>query len=144
MLYKSMQVKEIPVLFSATVAAGAHTIYKAEITGNGQVKHFRARFAVGENGTLQLRPYVINNGNITINLCDFAENGNNYISGDDENFDFDCYVPVETHAVLCLEVNNTGAYASRLDCAIVVQYEDFIEEETIIGYEGSNLRKRRK
>lgn len=116
-------------------------IFSSELTGNGQIKRFRARFACGENGTLHINPYVILNGNITVNLCDFAKEGENYISGDNEDFTFECYVPIETHAVLYVEAENVGEYASMLDVAIVVQYEDFIEEETIVGYEGINLRR---
>lgn len=116
-------------------------IFSAELTGNGQIKRFHARFACGENGTLHINPYVILNGNITVNLCDFAKEGENYISGDNEDFTFECYVPIETHAMLYVEAENVGEYASMLDVAIVVQYEDFIEEETIVGYEGINLRR---
>lgn len=116
----------------------------SELTGNGQIKRFHARFACGENGTLHLNPYVILNGNITINLCDFAKGSDNYISGDNEDFTFECYVPVETHAVVCLDVENVGEYPSIVDAAVVVQYEDFIEEESIVGYEGINLGRKRR
>ena len=119
-------------------------VFSSELTGNGQIKRFHARFACGENGTLHLSPYVILNGNITVNLCDFAKEGENYISGDNEDFTFECYVPIETHAMLYVEAENTGDYASILDVAIVVQYEDFIEEETIVGYEGINLGRKRR
>lgn len=112
-----------------------------ELTGNGQIKRFHARFACGENGTLHLNPYVILNGNITIKLCDFAKGGDDYIAGDNEEISFDCYVPVETHALACLDVENVGEYPSIVDAAIVVQYEDFIEPESIVGYEGINLRR---
>lgn len=119
-------------------------IFSAELTGNGQIKRFHARFACGENGTLHINPYVILNGNITVNLCDFAKEGESYISGDNEDFTFECYVPIETHAMLYVEAENVGEYASMLDVAIVVQYEDFIEEESIVGYEGRNLGRGRR
>lgn len=119
-------------------------VFSAELTGNGQIKRFHARFACGENGTLHINPYVILNGNITVNLCDFAKEGENYISGDNEDFTFECYVPIETHAMLYVEAENVGEYQSMLDVAIVVQYEDFIEEESIVGYEGVNLGRKRR
>ena len=131
------------------IRTGAETIYtsgfkryEAELTGNGQIKRFHARFACGENGTLHLNPYVILNGNITIKLCDFAKGGDDYIAGDNEEISFDCYVPVETHALACLDVENVGEYPSIVDAAIVVQYEDFIEPESIVGYEGINLKRK--
>ena len=117
-------------------------VFAAEITGNGQVKRFHCRFALGENGTLHIKPYVILNGNIRVDLCAFASNGDNYISGDNEEIAFDCYVPVETHAVAYVEAENVGEYESILDAAMVVQYEDFVEPESIVGYEGINLNRR--
>ena len=118
-------------------------ILSADFTGNGQVNHFRARFACGENGTLHLRPYVILNGNIRVNLCNFAKGGDQYIAGDNEEIEFDCYVPIETHATAYVEAENTGEYPSLVDAAMTVQYEDFIESESIVGYEGVNLRRGR-
>lgn len=116
--------------------------FMAELTGNGQIKRFHCRFALGENGTLHIKPYVILNGNIRVDLCAFASNGDNYISGDNEEIAFDCYVPVETHAVAYVEAENVGEYESILDAAMVVQYEDYIEPESIVGYEGINLNRR--
>ena len=117
-------------------------IFEAELTGNGQIKRFHCRFALGENGTLHVNPYIILNGNIRVDLCNFASNGDNYLAGDNEEIAFDCYVPIETHAMAYVECENAGDYESILDAAIVVQYEDFIEPESIVGYEGVNLRKR--
>ena len=117
-------------------------VFFAELTGNGQIKRFHCRFALGENGTLHIKPYVILNGNIRVDLCAFASNGDDYISGDNEEIAFDCYVPVETHAVAYVEAENVGEYESILDAAMVVQYEDYIEPESIIGYEGINLNRR--
>ena len=117
-------------------------VFAAELTGNGQIKRFHCRFALGENGTLHIKPYVILNGNIRIDLCAFASNGDNYISGDNEEITFDCYVPIETHAVAYVEAENVGEYESILDAAMVVQYEDYIESESIVGYEGINLNRR--
>jgi len=119
-------------------------IFSADLTGNGQINHFRARFACGENGTLHLRPYVILNGNIRVNLCNFAQGGDQYIAGDNEEIEFDCYVPIETHATAYVEAENTGEYPSLVDAAMTVQYEDFIESESIVGYEGVNLRRGRR
>ena len=125
-----------------TVYGGGKKIFSADLTGNGQIKRFHCRFALGENGTLHIKPYVILNGNIRVDLCAFASNGDNYISGDNEEIAFDCFVPVETHAIAYVEAENVGDYDSILDAAMVVQYEDFIEPESIVGYEGINLNRR--
>lgn len=119
-------------------------LFSADLTGNGQINRFYARFACGENGTLHLKPYVILNGNIRVDLCNFAQGGDQYIAGDNEEIGFDCYVPIETHAVAYVEAENTGEYPSLVDAAMTVQYEDFIESESIVGYEGVNLRRGRR
>ena len=145
--YLCVAVKEavnIHVNIGSTVTEPGKKIFSADLTGNGQINHFRARFACGENGTLHLRPYVILNGNIRVNLCNFAAGGDQYIAGDNEEIEFDCYVPIETHAVAYVEAENTGGYPSLVDAAMTVQYEDFIESESIVGYEGVNLRRGRR
>lgn len=131
-------------LYFAGASTPSAKILSADLTGNGQINHFRARFACGENGTLHLKPYVILNGNIRIDLCNFAQGGDQYIAGDNEEIEFDCYVPIETHAVAYVEAENTGEYPSLVDAAMTVQYEDFIESESIVGYEGVNLRRGRR
>ena len=144
------QIKEIPIIFRGTIdgatpgeeAVNTKKIFSADLTGNGQINRFYARFACGENGTLHLKPYVILNGNIRVDLCNFAQGGDQYIAGDNETISFDCFVPVETHAVAYVEAENVGEYPSVIDAAMVVQYEDFIEGESIVGYEGINLRRR--
>lgn len=149
--YSYLYLRELPTTdnVSLTVWAGdpeesgtdGKKLFSADLTGNGQIKRFHCRFALGENGTLHIRPYIILNGNIRVDLCAFASNGDNYISGDNEEIAFDCYVPVETHAIAYVEAENVGEYESILDAAMVVQYEDYIEPESIIGYEGINLRR---
>ena len=133
--------------FIGTIGGGdpvpATKTMQFELTGNGSINRFYVRFAVGENGTLHINPYVILNGNIRVDLCNFADGGFKYINGDDETISFDCYVPVETHALACIDVENVGEYPSIIDAAMVVQYEDFIEPESIVGYEGINLRRGR-
>ena len=127
-----------------TIYGGGEKIFSADLTGNGQINRFYARFACGENGTLHLKPYVILNGNIRVDLCNFAHGGDQYIAGDNETISFDCFVPVETHAVAYVEAENVGEYPSIIDAAMTVQYEDFVESESIVGYEGVNLRRGRR
>lgn len=134
-------------IYDASVEPGSEPttkIFSADLTGNGQINRFYARFACGENGTLHLKPYVILNGNIRVDLCNFAQGGDQYIAGDNEEIEFDCYVPVETHATAYVEAENVGEYPSLVDAAMTVQYEDFIESESIVGYEGVNLRRGRR
>lgn len=128
----------------STPGSTTKKMFSADITGNGQINGFYARFACGENGTLHLKPYVILNGNIRVDLCNFAQGGDQYLAGDNETISFDCFVPVETHAVAYVEAENVGGYPSIVDAAMTVQYEDFIESESIVGYEGVNLRRGRR
>ena len=143
--FKESGEKHIQIWTESPQGGGpANKIFSADLTGNGQINRFYARFACGENGTLHLKPYVILNGNIRVDLCNFAQGGDQYIAGDNETISFDCFVPVETHAVAYVEAENVGEYPSVIDAAMTVQYEDFIESESIVGYEGVNLRRGRR
>ena len=143
-IWTEKDIKRLAIWLYDTPFEANRVLFSCDLTGNGQINHFRARFACGENGTLHLRPYVILNGNIRVDLCNFAAGGDQYIAGDNETISFDCFVPVETHAVAYVEAENVGEYPSVIDAAMTVQYEDFIESESIVGYEGVNLRRGRR
>ena len=139
MNFTGSQIKNEPIVFADSLAAGTSKTYKKELTGNGHISKVTVTFAVGENGTLHIRPYVILNGNILQELINYG--GNRYIAGDSEKFELECFQPIETHAVLYVEADNQGAAASMVDVIVNVNYEDYIQEASVIGYEGRNLRR---
>lgn len=130
---------DTPIVFSDTLSANTKKTYSAELTGNGRIKQINITFATGENGTLHLTPYVIWNGNIRKDLLNYADGADKYIAGDGVNFKFDSYVPIETHAKLCLDADNTGTGASYVDMVVIVEYEDISKPKTIIGSKGGSF-----
>ena len=128
-----------PVIFSDSLAAGAKKTYKAQLTGNGQIKKLIINFATGENGTLHLTPYVLWNGNIRKDLLNYADGAARYISGDGVTYELDDFTPIESNCYLCVDADNTGVGASMVNVVAILAYEDYIVERTIIGSKGGNL-----
>ena len=122
-----------PVLFRKTIAAGDKGCMEAELAAHGVVKRVRVRFAAGENGTLHVRPQAIIPQEIAIDLLQYAEGGDKYISGDDETYEVDCKVEIENHAKIRVWYDNTGSAASFLDVDVEVEYFAIVEPENIIG-----------
>jgi len=121
-----------PYLFQGALAANTSAVYEKELFQSGTISNLHIKFAAGENGTLHIRPMVIQNGEIPIDLINYEENLNQYVSGDDEHFDFKCFMPVENGTKIRLVCDNTGAYASFIDVAIVVDYIDNVREYSVI------------
>lgn len=137
MNFTGSQIKREPIVFDDSIAAGAKTTYERELTGNGSITKVVVNFPTGTNGLLRVRPYVILNGNITQELINYG--AAHYLSGDSEKLELDCFQPIETHAKLCVEVDNQRSGVSILDCIVIVEYEDYIKETSIVGFNGRNL-----
>lgn len=134
----SAVVNDTPIIFGDTLAAGAKKTYKSKLTGNGHIKKVKITFATGENCTLQIRPYVIWNGEIIKDLLHYADGAGNYIVGDGVTYDLDDYTPIEANCMLCVDAYNSGVGSSLVDVVIIVEYEDRMIERTIIGSKGGN------
>lgn len=107
------------------------------LTSHGEVTKVKARFASGEAGTLHVRPVVILNGEIEIDLFEYADGGLQYINGDDEIVESDVRYEIENKAKLRVYYENTSTDAlsadSMLNVDIGVTYYQVIEEENVIG-----------
>lgn len=123
-----------PYIFRKAVPAGESGTMEIELTGHGYVTEVTVNFASGENGTLHLRPYVMENGEITQELLRYA--GDPYISGDDCQYKLPCYQEIENHAKLRVWYENTasaGTDDSQIMVDIIVQYDGYIEPKNVIG-----------
>ncbi len=106
------------------------------LTGHGYVTKCMINFAVGENGTLHLRPYVMHPGELLNDLIKYPPEGDQYISGDGNTYELACYQEVENHTELRVWYENTGApdtADSQLIVDIIVQYDAIIEPRNVIG-----------
>lgn len=121
-----------PYVFQGGLAAGTAATYESELTAPGTITDIHIKFAAGENGTLHIRPMVIQNGEIPIDLVSYGPGLNQFVSGDDEQFNFKCFMPVENGTKIRINADNTGAYLSFVDVAVIVEYADTIREYSII------------
>lgn len=119
-----------PCVFRKTITAGASGVVDMILTGHGFVTLVNIRFAAGENGTLQLRPYVVLPGEIVQDLLRYAADA--YITGDDENLKLACYQEIEGNAILRIAYNNTGAGSSQLAVDVSVNYDGYSAPKNII------------
>jgi hypothetical protein len=123
-----------PYIFRKSVPAGEKGVLEIELTSHGYVTEVDIIFAAGENGTLQLRPYVIHPGELVNELLKYA--GNNYISGDDCEYKLPCFQEVENHSMLRLAYENTGVAGtadSQIMVNIIVRYDSYVEPRNVIG-----------
>ena len=120
-----------PYIFRRSIPGGEKGVEKIELTGHGTVISCSVTFAMGENGTLHVRPYVMLCGEIYQDLLRYA--GSRYISGDDVRFEAACYQEIENHAMLCVAYENVGESPSELMVDIMVQYDDYVTARNIIG-----------
>lgn len=125
----------IPIVFRETLAAGTSATYESELSGIGYIREMLINFAAGENGTLHLRPYVVLNGEIVIDLLKYGAS-KKYFSGDDAQFRLPCYQAIENHAKLCIDADNTGAGDSEISVDVMVEYIDVQRIDSVIGTPG--------
>ena len=122
-----------PYIFQGALNANTAATYEKELTASGTITNVHIKFAAGENGTLHIRPMVIQNGEIPIDLVNYDATLNQFISGDDEAFDLKCFMPVENGTKIRIECDNTGAYASFVDVVVIVDYVETVREYSVIN-----------
>ena len=107
------------------------------LTADGFVNSIRVRFATGENGTLFLRPVIIINPDIIIDLFRFGSGADRWISGDSETISIDLHYEIEANSRLVVFYKNTAenpeTVPSRVDVNVGVTYYSMVEPEGIIG-----------
>lgn len=134
----NIQENSIPYVFRESLPAGTSKTFDVELTGIGYIRKLLVNFAAGENGTLHIRPYIILNGEIIIDLIRYGA-ADKYVSGDDEQLVLDCNQAIENHAHLRIFAENTGPGASQVSVNAMVEYVDVIKIESIIGSPGRRV-----
>lgn len=124
-------------VFRKMVPAGESGYMDVELVAHGFVDSVKIRFAAGENGTLRIRPVVIIPQEIQIDLLNYAEGGDHYVSGDDETVKSDIRYEIENHAVLRVYYENVAtdpeSADSQVNVDIGVTYFQIVEPANIIG-----------
>lgn len=124
------------IVFNKAVPAGTKSYMDARLVAHGEIESVRINFAVGENGTLHINPFVIIPGEITMPLFNYADGGDHYISGDNETVVSEVGLEIENDTILRVEYENTGEEGSTdsiLNVKVTVNYFETVDLENIIG-----------
>ena len=120
-------------VFRKLVPAGDVGTLSTTLASNGFITGLTIRFAAGESGTLHIRPIVVHPGNITVDLLDYADNGDKYVSGDDETIKCDLRLEIERKSRIDIEYVNTGIATSFINVDVEVTYFEVREPVNVIG-----------
>jgi hypothetical protein len=134
--FESLRNASKTYVFRKSIPAGQSGFIDAQLTAHGYVDSVRIQFAAGENGTLQVRPVVIIPQEIMIDLFEYADGGDQYVSGENEKFESSVRYEIENRAMLRVFYTNTGGAGtddSKLSVDIGVTYFQITEPRNIIG-----------
>lgn len=109
--------------FRATLAAGEKVTLSERIKGASIIEGLRMKFYPGQEGTLHIRPTLWQTGrNSLVDLVTYPADTNNYLSGDDDYFDFPITLEALLDDELRLYCENTGAFPYTVSVDITVDY----------------------
>lgn len=109
--------------FRKVLAAGEDVILKSRILADGTIEGLRAKFYPGQENTLQVRPCLWQTGrNVLVDLVTYAEGTDQFISGDDDYFEYpitqDCLKDDEIWVI----AKNTGEYPYTIVIDVSIDY----------------------
>ncbi len=117
--------------FKAKIPSGTSTRLYERIKSNGTIEKVYVRFYPGQEGTLQVRPYINHIGQKIEDLVTYPNGVDHYLSGDDDFLEFPVSIPVANDDEVAVYVQNTGDYDYTLDVKIVVDYRGGLK--SIVG-----------
>ncbi|WP_353853165.1 hypothetical protein [Dehalobacter restrictus] len=120
------------VSFRVNLAAGEEVTLTERIKSDGTIESMRARFYAGQENCLQIRPCVLQKGRKSlIDLLTYPEGTVNYISGEDDTFEYPVVLSVQNDDEIKLYCKNVGDYEYTIVIDIVIDY--FAGENRVIG-----------
>jgi len=134
-----MQVSNVsrPYRFFKEVPPGERGQMEHRLAEHGFVDKIRIRFAAGENGTLRVRPVIIINPGIIIDIFKYPVGGDKWLTGDFETIEESLNYEIEANARLVVFYENTATDPettnSQVNVNIGVTYYQKVEPENVIG-----------
>ena len=113
--------KEI-VAFRKTIPAGEREKIEERIKGDGTVENLNIKFYIGQELYLKVMPYIRHIGNKIQYMVTVAGEDNNWLTGDDDDFNFNICIPVSNDDILVVEYDNTSSYDYNLVVNIAIDY----------------------
>lgn len=113
--------KEV-MTFRKVIPAGHTDVLAQRVKGAGTIERIFVRFYPGQAGTLHVVPFVEHKGQKLEYMLSSVSTGKNYLSGDDDAFEFDVVVPVQNDDFVKVRVTNTGDYDYDLVVDVSIDY----------------------
>jgi hypothetical protein len=118
--------------FRKDLGAGDSIILKSRILDDGTIEGVRAKFYPGQEGCLQLRPCLWQTGrNVLVDLITYADGTNQYISGEDDYFDYQVTQACLKDDEIWILAKNTGDYTYTIVVDVVIDY--FAGDARVVG-----------
>lgn len=115
--------KEV-ISFRKDIQPGENVTLTERVKWNGAVKQLRIRFYPGVERALHVRPYVLHKAQLPENIITYVQESEQYISGDDDFYEFPCLIPVEyDDEVKVWARNDNDVYLYTLVVDVILQYE---------------------
>lgn len=118
--------KKETIQVKKTIAAGA--TYSAStslfqlIRADGNIQRIYGQFNQGQQGQLQVRPYLQMTGERSEELVTYPASSQRYLSGDDTRFDISVDFDVRNGDKIKVDVTNASAFDYTLDISFEVDY----------------------
>ena len=116
------QVSTIP--FRKVIAAGVSSYIDYEVPDYATLEKLNIYFASGNLFSLQLNPVILQSGSkLPTPIPSYPSNGDNYVTGDGSNVEFDVSRPLTPYDIIRIYYNNTdGANTATLAVDAVIDY----------------------
>lgn len=111
------------VQFKTVVTAGTLKTLSYTIKADATVERIFGKFYPGQEGVLHVHPYLRLNGDRHEELVTYPTGTDQFLSGDDQIYDFAIDFPVNTGDQIMVDADNTlGTYDYTLDITFEVDY----------------------
>lgn len=118
-----MSNKKEVIYFDKVIPAGQTLEFTSKVKDDGTIEKLTVKFYIGQEKGLRVIPTVIHNNNQPEALITYPTGTEQYLSGDDDYFDFPIVVPVALNDVIKLKAINTDStYDYHLTAAITIDY----------------------
>jgi hypothetical protein len=105
-----------------SVAAGEVGTVRERLKADGTVEEVRVRFYPGQEGALQVTPYVLHKGERREDLLTYPEGVNRFLSGDDDYVIFPLSISFEYDDEIRIDYKNTSTFTYTLAIDVIVDY----------------------
>lgn len=119
------------ISFRQNIGAGVTTILQERIKAPCTVETVRVRFYKGQQLALQVNPYIEHKGHLKENLITYAEGTRQFLSGEDDSFDYDVVLTADYDDYLKVWVSNTDPL-NAYDVIVDIKVDYYGGQERVV------------